>query len=101
MHRSIEEAGHKVPSGPFDSENEQCIALVYQLRNAFAHDIAEPKWEMRNPVFEKEYVIADKTFDLRGLSGQKFRYEDFSVQSLFFLKAYAERNLFGANHQSS
>jgi hypothetical protein len=54
LNRSIEEAGHKVPRGPFDTEKEQCIALVYQVRNAFAHDISQPKWEMRNPVFVRE-----------------------------------------------
>ncbi|MDZ4381358.1 MAG: hypothetical protein U0942_08465 [Parvibaculum sp.] len=95
LHRSIEEAGHRVPRGAFVSEDEQCIALVYQVRNAFAHDIAEPKWEIRNPVFAREYVIAGKTFDLQKLDGREFRYEDFSVESLFLLKTYAERNLFG------
>lgn len=94
LHRSIEEAGYKVPRGAIESEEEQCIALVYQVRNAFAHDIAEPRWEIRNPVFEREYIIAGKVFDLRELNGKGFRYEDFSVESLFFLKSYAEQNLF-------
>lgn len=94
LYRSIEEAGHAVPRGEIVSEEEQCIALVYQVRNAFAHDIAEPRWEIRNPVFEREYTIAEKTFDLRGMNGQDFRYEDFGVEDLFFLKAYAEQHLF-------
>lgn len=93
LHRSIEEAGHRVPRREFESEEDQCIALVYQVRNAFAHDIAEPRWEMRNPVFEREYTIAERVFDLRGLNGQKFRYEDFSIESLFFLKEYAKQSL--------
>ncbi len=95
LHRSIEEAGHRVPKGEFASEEEQCIALVYQVRNAFAHDIAEPRWEMRNQVFRREYNIAGKTFDFRELNGHVFRYEDFGVEALFFLKDYAERHLFG------
>ena len=94
LHRSLEEAGHRVPKAAFTSEDEQCIALIYQVRNAFAHDIAEPKWEMRNPIFVREYNIAGKTFDLRKLNGQHFRYEDFGVESLFFLKDYAEQRLF-------
>lgn len=94
LNRSIEEAGYRVPREDIVSEDDQCIALVYQVRNAFAHDIAEPKWEMRNPVFEREYFIAGKTFDLRGLNGRNFQYEDFSVESLFFLQSYAEENLF-------
>ena len=84
LHRSIEEAGYRVPRAAFETEEDQCIALVYQVRNAFAHDIAEPKWEMRNPVFEREYSIAVMIFDLRGLNGKHFQYEDFSVESLFF-----------------
>ncbi|MGQ0566725.1 MAG: hypothetical protein ACT4OK_16910 [Gemmobacter sp.] len=94
LHRSIEEAGHRVPRGEFASEEDQCIALVYQVRNAFAHDIAEPKWEMRNPVFDREYLIGGKTFDLRGLNGRHFRYEDFGVESLFFLRDFAAQRLF-------
>ncbi|SDR20313.1 hypothetical protein [Pseudovibrio sp. Tun.PSC04-5.I4] len=93
LHRSVEEAGHSIPKKAFASENEQCIALIYQVRNAFAHDIAEPKWEMRNPVFIREYTIERKTFDLRELHGRRFSYEDFGPESLFFLKTYAERNL--------
>lgn len=95
LHRSIQEAGHRVPKGEFATEEEHCIALVYQVRNAFAHDIAEPKWEMRNPVFEREYIIRNQTFDLRGLNGMEFCYEDFGVESLYFLKTYAEQHLFG------
>ena len=94
LHRSIEEVGYRVPKREITSEEEQCIALVYQVRNAFAHDIAEPRWEMRNQIFEREYTIAEETFDLRGLNGKKFRYDDFGVEALFFLKAFAERNLF-------
>lgn len=93
LHRSIEEAGNRVPRGEFESDEDQCIALVYQVRNAFAHDIAEPKWEMRNPVFEREYIIADKVFDLRELNGKNFQYEDFDIEALFFLKSYAEEYL--------
>src|SRR3989338_1297778 len=94
LHRSIEEAGHNVPRGAFSSEKEQCIALIYQVRNAFAHDISEPRWEMRNPIFARKYVIAGKTFDLRELHGKRFQHEDFGVESLFFFKAYSEQNLF-------
>lgn len=94
LHRSIEEAGHRVPNGEFETEEDQCIALVYQVRNAFAHDIAQPRWEMRNPVFMREYIVAEKHFDLRELHGRDFCYEDFSVESLFFLKDYAAENLF-------
>jgi hypothetical protein len=100
LHRSIEEAGHKVPGGGIESEKEQCIALVYQVRNAFAHNMAEPRWDMRNPVFKRRYRIDGKTIDLRELNGKLFSYGDFSVESLFFLKSYAERNLLEINRNS-
>lgn len=93
LNRSIEEAGHRRPGGAFETENDQCVALVYMVRNAFAHDIAEPKWEIRNPIFQREYVIGGKTFDLRALNGRHFRYEDFAVESLFFLKDFATDHL--------
>lgn len=95
LHRSIEEAGYRVPRGEFESEIDQCIALVYQVRNAFAHDIAEPKWEMRNPVFAREYTVGGKAFDLRHLNGEPFRYEDFGIEDLFHLRDYANQQLFG------
>lgn len=93
LHRSIQEAGYRVPGADFESDEENCIALVYQVRNAFAHDIAEPKWEMRDRRFEREYRVGRKTFDLRGLHGQPFRYEDFGVEALFFLKDFASLHL--------
>lgn len=94
LNRSIEEAGYRVPRGEFETEEEQCIALVYQVRNAFAHDISQPRWEMRNPVFVREYTVGGKIFDLRKLNEKPFRYEDFGVESLFYLKDYATQHLF-------
>lgn len=47
LNRVREEIGLKLPF-PIETEDEQCIALIYQIRNAFAHDIAEPKWEIEN-----------------------------------------------------
>lgn len=93
LNRAIEEAGYKRPNGIFQSEEEQCIALVYQVRNAFAHDIAEPRWEIRNQAFARKYLVGGKTFDLRELHGRPFRYEDLSVASLFFLWDFSTQRL--------
>ena len=93
LNRAIEEAGHRRPNGVFQSEEEQCIAMVYQVRNAFAHDIAEPRWEIRNQAFVREYSIGGRDFDLRELHGQPFDYKDFSVESLFFLKDFSIERL--------
>lgn len=93
LNRAIEEAGHRRPNGAFQTEEEQCIALVYQVRNAFAHDIAEPRWEIRNPAFAREYSVGGRVFDLRELHGHPFRYEDFGIEDLFHLKEYAAHRL--------
>jgi hypothetical protein len=47
LNRCIEESGY-FPGKIEKVENEfqSCIAVIYQIRNAFAHDIAEPKWEI-------------------------------------------------------
>lgn len=93
LNRAIEEAGHRRQNGAFQSEEEQCIALVYQVRNAFAHDIAEPRWEIRNPAFAREYSVGGRGFDLRELHGRPFRHEDFGVESLFYLWDFAKLRL--------
>src|SRR5688572_5117165 len=41
LNRAREEVCPDVPN-PITSETDQWMALVYQIRNAFAHDIAEP-----------------------------------------------------------
>src|SRR4051812_12475382 len=43
LNRCREEASVPLPD-PIVSEADQWVALVYQIRNAFAHDIAEPRW---------------------------------------------------------
>src|SRR5437879_5621718 len=54
LNRCREEAiGKKLPD-PIASECDQWAALVYQIRNAFAHDIAEPRWEINNPTHLRE-----------------------------------------------
>jgi hypothetical protein len=93
LHRAIEESGHKVPRGAFETEVDQCIALVYQVRNCFAHDIAEPKWEMRNPVFRRQYNVSGLAVDLSDLNEKPFSYDDFSLEALFILKDYTAHHL--------
>lgn len=45
LNRCREEAGIQLPD-PIATEEEEWVALVYQIRNAFAHDIAEPRWNI-------------------------------------------------------
>ena len=42
LNRSREEVGLLLPN-PIENEIDQFVSLTYQIRNAFAHDISEPR----------------------------------------------------------
>lgn len=62
------------------SEDEHLAELVYQIRNAFAHDISEPRWEIRGAKRQRPYMVdrIDDTarirVDLTNLHGHVFEY---------------------------
>ncbi len=89
LNRSREEAGYSVPN-QIVTENDQCICLIYQIRCAFAHDIAEPTWELRNPIFRRVYEFDGFRVDLSNVHRNRFRYTDIGGPDvLFHLKDYA------------
>ena len=93
LNRCREEFGLPLPN-PIDTELEQWIALVYQIRNSFAHDIAEPKWEIKARYARPYYVGAVKA-DLSNLHGQHFDYYQLGgPEALFLLRDYGKRNVF-------
>lgn len=95
LHRCSEEAGARLPD-PIVTECDQYLSLVYQIRNAFAHDIAEPRWEMRNRRYARPYEVDGVRCDLTDMSGQQFHYSHIGgVESLFMLKAYGESIAWG------
>src|SRR5437016_4513592 len=55
LNRCREEASVALPH-PILGECDQWVALVYQIRNAFAHDIAEPRWQI-DERYRREYLI--------------------------------------------
>lgn len=94
LDRSREERGMKLPD-PIVSEADQWVALVRQIRNAFAHDISEPRWEIRRARYKRRYKIERVSVDLTDLSGRHFEYEHIGgAESLFALKRYAIERLF-------
>lgn len=94
LNRVREEIGLKLPD-PIESENDHCVALIYQIRNAFAHDIAEPKWEIRER-YRRAYEFGGMQFDLSALHGEVFRYEHIGGPDKFYaVKDYFSRS-FGA-----
>jgi hypothetical protein len=62
------------------SEDEHFAELVYQIRNAFAHDISEPRWEIRGAARQRAYMVdrvgdaARIMVDLTNLHGHAFEY---------------------------
>lgn len=92
LNRVREEIGLRLPD-PIESEDEQCIALIYQVRNAFAHDIAEPRWEIRRPRFRRAYEFGGMRFDLTHLDGEVFHYDHLGGLDKF----YAIKDYFSAS----
>ena len=93
LNRSCEEAGYCRPN-QIASEVDQCVCLIYQIRNAFAHDISEPSWEIRNEIFRRVYEFGDIRVDLSNVNGKKFEYNDIGgPEVLFWIKEYAEAKL--------
>lgn len=93
LNRSREEAGIPFPNA-IVSESDQFVVLTYQIRNAFAHDIAEPRWEIRNPVFQRKYQFDSVSVDLSNLNGRPFNYRDIGGPDVLFrMREYAETKL--------
>ncbi len=89
LNRSREESGIKLPN-PIETEREQFVSLAYQIRNAFAHDIAEPRWNINQERYFRIYEFGGIRVDLNGIENQQpFRYEDISGPDvLFAMKDY-------------
>ena len=95
LNRCREEAGAALPN-PINDERDQWIALVYQIRNAFAHDIAEPKWNFSQPRFAREYSIGRIQADLSRRHREHFSYSHIGGPDvLFTLKRIGEVTAFG------
>lgn len=82
LNRAREELGIGLPD-PINSESEQCIALIYQIRNAFAHDIAEPQWKI-NGRYRRMYEFAGMRIDLSNCDGETFKYRQINGPNTFF-----------------
>jgi hypothetical protein len=70
LDKSRHEAGIELPD-PINTERDQFVALAYQIRNAFAHDIAEPIWKI-NGRYRRSYSFGDVNADLTTLDGERF-----------------------------
>ena len=94
LNRVREEVGIRLPD-PINTEEEQCVALIYQIRNAFAHDIAEPRWAI-NGRYRRSYQFGGMKFDLTTKDGEGFKYEHLGGPDAFYaIKDYFSKT-FGA-----
>ena len=94
LNRCREEASVALPD-PIVTECDQWVALVYQIRNAFAHDIAEPRWRIDRR-YAREYSVTSVKADLRALDGLVFEYSHLGgADALFALKAFGDDHAFG------
>ena len=84
LNRSREESGIKLPN-LIETERDQFVSLAYQIRNAFAHDIAEPRWNMKQERYIRMYEFGGIRVDLSGIKNQqRFRYEDIGGPNVLF-----------------
>ncbi|KFX61997.1 hypothetical protein [Paraburkholderia fungorum] len=84
------------------SEDEHFAKLVYQIRNAFAHDISEPHWEIRGEGRRRPYLIdrlgdnARIIVDLTDLHGQPFEYAHIGgIETLYHLREFGRQRYWG------
>lgn len=73
MNLAFGEKGNDFPLD--DTDLTAARAIIYQIRNAFAHGPAYPKWEVRNSrYFSKKFYVTDLNLevDLKSLNGKNF-----------------------------
>lgn len=93
LNRCREEAEVEL-SDPIVTEIDQFTSVVYQIRNAFAHDIAEPRWNITNARFARKYIFGGIKVDLSAVSTKIFEYNDIGgIEALFWMKEYGDRNV--------
>ena len=80
---------------PIVSEVDQFVGLVYQIRNAFAHDISEPRWDIRGDRYARLYECGGIRVDLTNVDGKYFEYADLGGPDVLFrLYEFASDEIF-------
>ena len=83
LNRCREEAGIAL-ADPIQTEIDQFSSVVYQIRNAFAHDISEPRWNITNPRFARVYEFGGIRVDLTSVGNKHFEYQDIGGPDVLF-----------------
>ena len=94
LNRAREEQDIKLPS-EIATEADACVCVIYQIRNAFAHDIAQPTWKIRHPRYQRKYEFGGIEIDLTKVNGEQFRYEHIGGPDVLeHIRNYAEEEIF-------
>jgi hypothetical protein len=83
LNRCREEAGINL-ADPIVTEIDQFSSLTYQIRNAFAHDIAEPRWSIKNQRYARVYEFGGIRVDLSTVGNKHFDYQDIGGPEVLF-----------------
>ncbi|GJI89799.1 hypothetical protein [Duganella hordei] len=93
LNRCREEAGVKL-TDPIQTEIDNFSSVVYQIRNAFAHDISEPRWNISNPRYARVYEFGGIRIDLSQVGTKVFEYADIGgPDALFWMKDFGDANV--------
>lgn len=98
LNRALEELNIKRPD-PIESERDQFVSLVYQIRNAFAHDIAEPRWHIGPHRYRRRYRVAGLDIDLTDVqNGEPFSYARIGgPDTMMILYEYYDNHIIGSS----
>lgn len=93
LNRCREEVGLRL-ADPIVTEVEQFSAVAYQVRNAFAHDIAEPRWNIKSARYARSYEFGGIRVDLTNVGTKHFEYIDIGGPDVLFgMKQYGDRHV--------
>ncbi|MEO9460758.1 MAG: hypothetical protein ABJE63_04605 [Lentilitoribacter sp.] len=72
---------------------QDCNLLIFHIRNAFAHGMRQPRWNIKYDEKRKVYLIGDLKLDLTEKHGKSVDViKDDLVGALRYLRAYYEQN---------
>lgn len=93
LNRCREEAGVKL-ANPIQTDIDNFSSVVYQIRNAFAHDISEPRWNINDQRYARIYEFGGIRIDLSQVGTKRFEYEDIGGPDvLFWMKNFGDTNV--------
>lgn len=83
LNRCREEASVAL-ANPIQTDVDQFAALAYQIRNAFAHDISEPRWNIAQLRYARSYEFGPVRVDLSNVGSKHFEYADIGGPDVLF-----------------